>query len=361
MQHYFTKARTSFIYDSLFTAAGVEEKAHILSRTRPHAADFLQAPATSHTKQSNPEFSVSLCLYLYEDLQRVLGLQPGKKYLCPCLQSTFIPTARKQFSLSHAVNCCHDGSLIKRHNSVLYAMIRCAEVVGVTLTPEVRVSPANSLRFDAVGQGLLPNQSSNVLIECSIVNPLKSDYVNTASKKPFYACQEVCKIKKAKYQDYIHEGDVFLPCIFEAFGASLPNGVSALLDSLSARCKHRPPPDATRYAPSFKSWAYQQISSALWLSNARNCLRLAGLIRSNHYAVFDNPVNATTVDDYIPAANASAAPVADAMFVTQDVTTPVHTPALPASAPALSSSAPALPAPAMPAPALPSSAPAPAL
>ena len=105
--------------------------------------------------------------------------------------------------------------------------------------------------------------------------------------------------------------------------------MSALLDSLSARCKHRPPPDATRYAPSFKSWAYQQISSALWLSNARNCLRLAGLIRSNHYAVFDNPVNATTVDDYIPAANASAAPVADAMFVTQDVATPVHTPVLP--------------------------------
>jgi hypothetical protein len=195
LQHYFTKARTSFIYDRLFTAAGVEEKAHILSRTRPHAADFLQAPATSHTKQSNPEFSVSLCLYLYEDLQRVLGLQPGKKYMCPCLQSTFIPTARKQFSLSHAVNCCHDGSLIKRHNSVLYAMIRCAEVVGVTLTPEVRVSPANSLRFDAVGQGLLPNQSSNVLIECSIVNPIKSDYVNTASKNPFMRVRKYARLK----------------------------------------------------------------------------------------------------------------------------------------------------------------------
>ena len=65
---------------------------------------------------------------MYEDLQRVLG----KKYMCPCVQSTFIPTASKQFSLSHAVNCYHDGSLIKRHNSVLYAMIRCAEVVGVT-------------------------------------------------------------------------------------------------------------------------------------------------------------------------------------------------------------------------------------
>ncbi len=95
---------------------------------------------------------MSLCLYLYEDLQRVLGLQPGKKYLFPYLHPTFIPTARKQFSLSHAVNCCHDGSLIKRRNSVLYAMIRCdSKVVGVTLTPEVRVSPANSLRFDAVG------------------------------------------------------------------------------------------------------------------------------------------------------------------------------------------------------------------
>ncbi len=48
--------------------------------------------------------------------------------------------------------------------------------------------------------------------------------------KPFYACQEVCKIKKAKYKHYIHKGDVFLPCIFEAFGASLLNGVPALLD-----------------------------------------------------------------------------------------------------------------------------------
>ena len=196
---------------------------------------------------------MSLCLYLYEDLQRVLGLQPGKKYMCPCVQSTFIPTANRQFSLSHAVNCYHDGSLIKRHNSVLYAMIRCTEVVCVTLTPEVRATPINSLRFDAVGQGLLPNPLSNVLIECSIVNPLKSDYVNAASKKPFYACQEVCKNKKAKYHQVISEGDVFLPCIFEAFGASVPSGVSALLDSLSARCKHRPPPDATRYAPSFKT------------------------------------------------------------------------------------------------------------
>ncbi len=64
-------------------------------------------------------------------------------------------------------------------------------------------------------------------------------------------------------------------------------------------------------------------------------IRLAGLIRSNHYAVFDRPVNTPTVDDYIPAAYASAAPVADAMFVTQDVATPVPTPALPAFAPAL--------------------------
>jgi hypothetical protein len=69
-----------------------------------------------------------------------------------------IPTVHEQFSLSHAVNCCRNGSLIKRHNSVLYAMIRCAEVVGVALTPEVRISPVNSL-LDAVGQGLLPNQS----------------------------------------------------------------------------------------------------------------------------------------------------------------------------------------------------------
>ena len=82
---------------------------------------------------------------------------------------------------------------------------------------------------------------------------------------------------------------ILLPCIFEAFGASIPNGVSALLDCLSARCKHRPPPDATRYAPCFKTCAYQRIASALWLFNARNCLRLAGLIRSNFYAVFDNP------------------------------------------------------------------------
>ncbi len=123
--------------------------------------------------------------------------------------------------------------------------------------------------------------------------------------------------------------------------------MSALLDSLFARCKDRPPPDATRYASTFKSWAYQQISSALWLSNARNCLRLAVLKRSNHYAVFNNPVNATKVDDYVPAANTSAAPVGDAMFVTQDVATPVHTPALPSSAPALPSSAPSLPAPAL--------------
>jgi hypothetical protein len=36
-------------------------------------------------------------------------------------------------------------------------MIRGAEVVGVTLTPEVCVSPVNSLRFDAVDQDPLPN------------------------------------------------------------------------------------------------------------------------------------------------------------------------------------------------------------
>jgi hypothetical protein len=47
----------------------------------------------------------------------------------------------------------------------------------------------NNLRFDVVGQGLLPNQTSNVLVECSLVNPLKSDYANAASKKPFDACQ----------------------------------------------------------------------------------------------------------------------------------------------------------------------------
>ena len=40
---------------------------------------------------------------------------------------------------------------------------------------------------------------------------------------------------------------IFLPCVFEAFGECLPNDVSALLDSLSARCKRRPPPDATTY------------------------------------------------------------------------------------------------------------------
>jgi hypothetical protein len=87
--------------------------------------------------------------------------------------------------------------------------------------------------------------------------------------------------------------------------------LSALLDSLSARCKHRPPPDATWYASSSKSWAYQQISSA----DALNCIRLAGLILSNHYAAIDNPVNAAIIDDYIPAANTSAAPVAEVLFL----------------------------------------------
>jgi hypothetical protein len=126
--------------------------------------------------------------------------------------------------------------------------------------------------------------------------------------------RSLSKNEKARYQQCIHEGDVFLPCIFEAFGY-------------------------------FEPWAYQQISSALWLSNARHCIRLAGLIRSNHYAVFDNPVNAPTVDDYIPAANTSAAPVADALFSTQDFATTVAPPALPCpySSPVLPSSAPAPP------------------
>ena len=83
--------------------------------------------------------------------------------MCLCVKSTFIPAANEQFSPSHAANRYHDGSLIKRHNSVLYAMIRCAEVVGVTLTPKVRATSINSLHFDAVGQGLLPNPLSNVL------------------------------------------------------------------------------------------------------------------------------------------------------------------------------------------------------
>jgi hypothetical protein len=75
-------------------------------------------------------------------------------------------------------------------------MIRCAEVVGVTLTPEVRVSPAESLRFDAVGQSLLPNQSSNVLIECSIVNPLKSDYVHAVFKNPSMLVRKSARLNK---------------------------------------------------------------------------------------------------------------------------------------------------------------------
>ncbi len=99
LQHYFTKARSSFIYDRLFTETGVERKAHILSQTHPHAADILKAPATSHTKQPNPEISVSLYLYLYQDLQRFLGLQPGKKQMCPYLQSTLISSANSYLVL----------------------------------------------------------------------------------------------------------------------------------------------------------------------------------------------------------------------------------------------------------------------
>ncbi len=62
---------------------------------------------------------------------------------------------------------------------------------------------------------------------------------------------------------------------------------------------------------------------------------LVGLIISNHFAVFDNPVNATTVDDYIPAAHTSAAAVAEALFFNQDFATPVPNPAVPSPAPAL--------------------------
>ena len=79
--------------------------------------------------------------------------------------------------------------------------------------------------------------------------------------------------------------------------------------------------------------------------NARNCICPVGLIRSNNAAAIDNPLNAATVDDYIPAANISDAPVAEALFSTQDFATTVAPPALPCpySSPVLPSSAPAPP------------------
>ncbi len=103
--------------------------------------------------------------------------------------------------------------------------------------------------------------------------------------------------------------------------------MSALLDSHSTRCKHRPPPDDAWYGfllnlgPINKyprPYGYPMLIVASHWSNTLQlpcCFRYAAIL-----------------DDYIPAANTSAAPVTEAMLVTQDFATPVPTPDIPSSA-----------------------------
>lgn len=245
------------------------------------AAVFVALPAEGALKINNEQMTLILRLWLRLPLVHALGLTDNTPCGCNRFTNKNEPV---MCSDSHLLLCNNGGSFGSRHQSLvreLTAMLAACKM-HFKLEPMADVTGKQQLRFDFAAPGF-SNTGGTLLADVSVRNPLAQDAVNHASNRPLYAADRAWDEKFQRYSGFIDgkSSDIFLPLVFETFGA-MHRGIEQYVSTLASRVCWQPPPQALWTSPTFTAYWMQRLSCCLWRENARNVMRVAALTKLAH-------------------------------------------------------------------------------
>ena len=248
------------------------DKAQFLSKLGPGAAAvFFAIPSERSLQISNDDFSVITRLWLRLPLIGHLDMEPNTP--CSCTR----PSKGTQVICTddHLLLCNSGGSFSRRHDAIVREIATLLKTCGLQFELEPHVDPTGScqLRYDITVFGAT-DANSKIHLDVSVRNPLASDIVVQAATRPLCAADKGVEEKYNLYSDFVGAGDLFIPLVFETFGA-MHSGIQQFLACVGGRTGQEPPPSATWAAPTFGAYQLQRFSAALWRENARCARRVA--------------------------------------------------------------------------------------
>ncbi len=169
-----------------------------------------------------------------------------------------------------------------RHKAIVntfHEMLTSVDHV-VTLEPAAAPGTRHHDRFD-FACSRINSLGKNIKADVTIRNPLATATLNKAAKTQLTVANNAVAEKETHYKKYIGPNDIFLPLVFETFGA-MHRHVRALVAQSAARTQNTPPPNSTWASPTFTSYWIQRLSVCLWRENAQSVSTITQLTKLFH-------------------------------------------------------------------------------
>jgi len=204
------------------------------------------------------------------------GIQAGSVCACARTDKHSNPVLLTE---EHMFNCNAGSVMTTRHKAIVNTfqeMLTSVEHV-VLLEPLAAPGTRHLDRFD-FACSRVNALGKNIKADVTIRNPLAISTLNKASKTQLTVANIAVEEKEAHYKKYIGPHDVFLPLVFETFGA-MHRHVQTLVAQSAARTQNTPPPTSTWATPTFTSYWLQRLSVCLWRENAQSISTITQLTK----------------------------------------------------------------------------------
>ncbi len=281
LQHALNHAQSYIKYNQVkHQLTTMHSKAQFLSKTGPAAHAFLLAiPNEQALRLSNHDITLSLRAYLRLEILPLEGIQAGAICACARTDKNSNPVLLTE---EHVFNCNAGSVMTTRHKAIVntfYDMLTSVEH-SVLLEPVAAPGTRHLDRFD-FACSRVNVLGKNIKADVTIRNPLATATLSKASKTQLTVANIGADEKEAHYKKFIGPQDIFLPLVFETFGA-MHRHVLALVAQSAARTQNTPPPNCTWATPTFSSYWIQRLSVCLWRENAQSVSTITQLTKLFH-------------------------------------------------------------------------------
>jgi hypothetical protein len=278
LQHSLNHAQSFIKYNQVkHQLTTAETRAQFLSKTGPAAHAFLLAiPNEQALRLSNHDMTIALRAYLRLEILPLEGIQAGA--ICACDRTDKNSNA-VLLTEGHVFNCNAGSVMTTRHKAIVNTFHDMLTSVdhAVLLEPAAAPGTKHLDRFD-FACCRVNSLGKNIKADVTIRNPLAIATITKASKTQLTVANIAVSEKEAHYKKYIGPHDIFLPLVFETFGA-MHRHVRTLVAQSASRTQNTPPPHSTWATPTFTSYWIQRLSVCLWRENAQSVSTIAQLTK----------------------------------------------------------------------------------
>ena len=250
------------------------------------ASAFLNAlPSSRVFVLNNDEFTISLRSHLR---MRILDfLEVPQDTPCPCNTTHAFGMKPVICSEAHILGCGYAYASTIRHELLKHATVRMATAAGFSVQVEPRLGLAPLMgaknRGDLSFKGL-HSEDKETMIDVSLRNALKEDFIKAKKQDPFHAVNEGHNDKIEQSKQFVMAATTeFVPAIVDSLGVIHPRFMG-LINAMSHFTNHQPPEDCSYVTPNFSSYFTQAISITIRRAIARHVMTLAREIRHRLHA-----------------------------------------------------------------------------